>query len=163
MAMQSDSESTARWYDRMIVRWALVACVLAAAVVIAAVMIARAIPDKAEAQVEIAGWRVPVGVVVDTGGAPAAPGLLLGSLLGGDPIIRIDAGGVLSAANDRIEIRSYAGDRRATYRLDEHTRLVDARRPLSTAALPSPDEAAAVITRPNSDTAIAVVTGVTRR
>lgn len=158
-----DDPARAPWYERRLVRWLAVALFVGIAIVVAAVIIVRALPKSGEAQVEIAGWRVPVGVVVDTSSRSAAPGLLLNSLLGGDPVIRVDAGEVATVGDGAITIRSYAGSRHVAYRLNDRTRTLDARRPLAQPGPPAEGEAVAVITRPDSDTALVVVTGVERR
>lgn len=154
------SQGTLR--DNRLLRWAVVAVILGVAAVVIALIVVRALPDEGRAQVEIAGWRVPVGVVVSTDDVKSdAPGFLLNSLLGRDTVISIDAGRAESVSEDEIRIDSFAGGDSKTYDLTDGTRTLSVRNPLSSARVAEGDSIA-VVTAPGSDDALLVLTGVTR-
>jgi len=147
--------------DHRLWRWGLVAAILGIALVAAVVIVVRAIPTEGEAQVQIAGWKVPVGVVVSTDNVSShLPGIVVGSLLGNKPVIQIDAGRVEGVGAGELRVKSLHGGRDTTYQLTDATKTLNMRNPLL--LLPAREgDAVAVLTSPDSTDAIVVLTGVT--
>ncbi len=162
MSEQPDTGTiAARGADHRLWRWGLVAAILGLALIVAVVIVVRAIPTEGEAQVQIAGWKVPVGVVVSTDNVSShLPGIVVGSLLGNKPVIQIDAGRVEGAGAGELRIKSLHGGRDVVYKLTDATRTLNIRDPLL--RLPATEgDAVAVLTSPDSNDAIIVLTGVT--
>jgi hypothetical protein len=157
-AMEPASGSFA---DSRLLRWAVVAAILGLAAIVVTILILRAIPDEGEVQVEIAGQRLPVGLVVSTDDVRSQlPGIVVDALLGNESAVQINAGRIQSIEDDELEIESYIGSDRATYDVGE-ARRINVRSPFSTAELIVGD-AVAIITQPDSNEALAVLTGVSR-
>ncbi|MDP9236535.1 MAG: hypothetical protein M3P30_03900 [Chloroflexota bacterium] len=145
-----------------LLRWVAAAGILGAAAVVATILIIRAIPSEGVAQVEIAGWRVPIGVVVSTDTAKSKlPGLVVGSLLGDRPSIQVDGGLVQKIDNNSVTIKSFAGGRTTTYAISDKTRRADVRNPLLQTS-PVPGDNVAVVTAPGGNDAVLLLTGVTK-
>ena len=161
MSRQSEPTIERRGADHRLWRWGLVAAILGVALIVVGSLVLRAIPREGEAQVEIAGWKVPVGVVVSTDSASShLPGIVLSTLFGNKPVMQIDAGRVEAVGQDELRIKSLAGGKDATYKLTDSTKTLSIRDPLL--HLPAKEgDAVAVLTSPGSDNAVLVLTGVT--
>ena len=155
-------EHTSRRVDSRLLRWAVVAAILGAAAIVATFLILRAIPSEAEVEIEIAGWRVPVGLVVSTDNVKSRlPGVVISSLLGNKPVIQINAGRIERSEPGELTIQTLTGGKSASYELTERTRILDASN-LARATDLEQGELAAVITSPGSKEAFLVLTGITR-
>lgn len=155
-------EQTSRRWDNRLLRWAVVAAIIGAAAIVATILILRAIPSEAEVQIEIAGWRVPVGVVVSTEDVKSRlPGMVIGSLLGDSPKIQVNAGRIERSEQGELTIRPLTGGESVSYELTEGTRIFNVAG-LARAAELEEGELAAVITGPGSKEAFLVLTGITR-
>ncbi len=153
--------SGSRLADSRLLRWAVAAAILGGTAIVITFLILRAIPDEVEVEVEIAGWRVPVGVVVSTEDVDAnLPGFILGALLGDTPKIQIDAGRIERSLSNELTIRSFSGADSTTYNLTDRTRIVDVRSFLAARPLEE-GELAAVITSPGGEEALLVLTHIT--
>ena len=147
--------------DKRLVRWAVVAAILGAAAIVATTLILRAVPREVEVEVEIAGWRVPVGLVVSSGDLRSRlPGLVVGSLLGDESAIQINAGQIERIEPGELTIQPLTGGRSVTYELTDSTKSVNVRNFLLGAPLEE-GELAAVITSPGSKKALLVLMGIT--
>jgi hypothetical protein len=150
-------------HDRSrLIRWVAAASIIGVAAIVVTVLIIRTIPSEGVAQVEIAGWRVPIGVVVSTDTAKSRlPGLVVGSLLGGGPSIQVDGGSVQTIDASSVTIRSFAGGRTTTYAINDKTRRADVRNPLLQQS-PAPGDNVAVVTAPGGNDVVLLLTGVTQ-
>ena len=155
-------QHTSRRSDNRLLRWAVVAAILGGAAIVVTFLILRAIPSEAEIEIEIAGWRVPVGVVVSTDDVKSRlPGLVVGSLLGDESAIQVNAGQIERIEHGELTIQPLTGGRSVTYELTDSTKSVNVRNFLLGAPLEE-GELAAVITSPGSKKAFLVLTGITR-
>lgn len=148
--------------DNQVLRWATVAAILGGAAIVVTFLILRAIPSEAEVEIEIAGWRVPVGLVVSTDDVGSQlPGIVIRSILGDKPVIQINAGQVEESEPGQLTIRPLQGSDSVSYELTASTRFLNVRN-LDRAAELDEGELAAVITSPGSNEAFLVLTGITR-
>ena len=155
-------QHTSRRSDNRLLRWAVVAAILGGAAIVVTLLILRAIPSEAKVEIEIAGWRVPVGVVVGIEDVESRlPGVVISSLLGDKPVIQINAGRIEQSEPGELTIQPLTGGRSVTYELTDSTKSVDVRNFLLGAPLEE-GELAAVITSPGSKKAFLVLTGITR-
>ena len=155
-------QHTSRRSDNRLLRWAVVAAILGGAAIVVTFLILRAIPSEAKVEIEIAGWRVPVGVVVGIEDVESRlPGVVISSLLGDKPVIQINAGRIEQSEPGELTIQPLTGGRSVTYELTDSTKSVDVRNFLLGAPLEE-GELAAVITSPGSKKAFLVLTGITR-
>jgi hypothetical protein len=153
---------TAAGADHRLRRWGLVAAILGVTAIIIVILVLRAIPKQGEAQLEIAGWKAPVGVVVSTDEVSShLPGVVVRSLLGNEPVIQVNGGRVEEAGADKLRIKSFSGNDDITYTLTDTTKTLNIRNPLLRGAA-TVGESVAVLTKPNSHDALLVLTGVTR-
>ena len=148
--------------DNRLLRWAVAAAILGGAAIVVTLLILRAIPSEAEVEIEIAGWRVPVGVVVSTGDVKSRlPGIVISPVLGDKPVIQINAGRVELSEPGELTIQPLSGGKSVSYELTESTRFLNVRN-LSGATELEEGELAAVITSPGGNEAFLVLTGITR-
>ena len=148
--------------DNRVLRWATVAAILGGAAIVVTFLILRAIPSEAEVEIEIAGWRVPVGLVVSTDDVESQlPGIVIRSILGDKPVIQINAGQVEESEPGQLTIRPLQGSDSVSYELTASTRFLNVRN-LDRAPELDEGELAAVITSPGSNEAFLVLTGITR-
>lgn len=147
--------------DNRLLRWAVAAAILGVAAIVVTILILRAIPDEGEVQVEIAGQRLPVGLVVRTDDVRSElPGIVVDALLGNEATIQINAGRVRGVDEEAIEIESFVDGDRVSYDTGG-ARTIDVRSPLQGGSV-SEGDLVAIITKPNSNDALVVLTGVTR-
>jgi len=136
--------------------------ILGAAAIVVTLLVIRALPSEGVAQVEIAGWRVPIGVVVSTDQAKSKlPGLVVGSILGDHPSIQVNGGVVEQIDESALTIKSFAGGRRTTYAISDKTKRADVRNPLLQRS-PVPGDTVAVVTAPGGNDVVLLLTGVTQ-
>ncbi|MCH8065070.1 MAG: hypothetical protein IIC90_04500 [Chloroflexi bacterium] len=148
--------------DNRLLRWAVAAAILGGAAIVVTLLILRAIPSEAEVEIEIAGWRVPVGVVISTDDVKSRlPGIVISSLLGDKPVIQINAGRVEQSKPGELTIQPLSGGKSVSYELTESTRILDIRTFASATGFEE-GELAAVITSPGGNEAFLVLTGITR-
>ena len=152
---------TASGGDNRLLRWAVVAGILGVAAIVITILILRAIPDEGEVQVDIAGQRLPVGLVVSTDDVRSElPDIIVDALLGNESAVQINAGRVRAVDGDEIEIESFVDGDRVTYDTSD-ARTVNVTNPLLGGDIEE-GELVAIVTKPNSDEALAVLTGVSR-
>ncbi len=148
--------------DNRVLRWATAAVILGGAAIVVTFLILRAIPSEAEVEIEIAGWRVPVGLVVSTDDVESQlPGIVIRSILGDKPVIQINAGRVEESEPGQLTIQPLQDAESVSYELTASTRFLNVRN-LDRAAELDEGELAAVITSPGSNEAFLVLTGITR-
>ena len=148
--------------DNRVLRWATVAAILGGAAIVVTFLILRAIPSEAEVEIEIAGWRVPVGLVVSTDDVGSQlPGIVIRSILGDKPVIQINAGQVEESEPGQLTIQPLQDAESVSYELTASTSFLNVRN-LDRAAELDEGELVAVITSPGSNEAFLVLTGITR-
>ena len=154
-------QHSSRRSDNRLLRWAVVAAILGGAAIVVTLLVLRAIPSEAEVEIEIAGWRVPVGVVISTDDVKSQlPGIIISSLLGDKPVIQINAGRVKQSEPSVLTIQPLQGGESVSYELTESTTFLNVRN-LARATELEEGELAAVMASPGRNEAVLVLTGIT--